>query len=80
MAGRGRPTGQYVPNDLLAHMVAALQQMNEKLHSLNQNPAPSPNSQPLAPQGPAKYRGLDEFCKQKPKQFQGEFAHDAASE
>ncbi|KAF1867923.1 hypothetical protein Lal_00042437 [Lupinus albus] len=35
---------------------------------------------PLIPPGPAEYRGLDEFCKQKPKQFQGGFALDAANE
>ncbi|KAF1866356.1 hypothetical protein Lal_00024366 [Lupinus albus] len=45
MAGRG--TSQNVPDDLLVQMVATLQQMNENLRSLNQNPAPSPSSQNL---------------------------------
>ncbi|KAF1885924.1 hypothetical protein Lal_00015419 [Lupinus albus] len=80
MAGRGRGTSQNVPNELLAQMVAALQQMNENLHCLNQNTTPSPSSQPLAPTEPAEYRGLGEFCKQRPQQFQGGFAPDAANE
>ncbi|KAF1863251.1 hypothetical protein Lal_00046624 [Lupinus albus] len=64
--GRGRGTSQNVSKDLLAQMVAALQQMNESLHNLNQNPAPSPSSQPLVPPGPAEYRGLDEICRRNP--------------
>ncbi|KAF1868258.1 hypothetical protein Lal_00018778 [Lupinus albus] len=76
MAGRG--TSQNVQNDLLVQMVAALQQMNENLRSLNQNPAPSPSSQNLVPPGPAEYQGLDEFCKRNPSQFHGGFAPDAA--
>ncbi|KAF1866075.1 hypothetical protein Lal_00013512 [Lupinus albus] len=59
MAGRGRGTSQNVPNELLAQMVAALQQMNENLHSLNQNTTLSPSSQPLAPTEPTEYRGLE---------------------
>ncbi|KAF1865910.1 hypothetical protein Lal_00033370 [Lupinus albus] len=78
MAGRG--TNQNVPNDLLVQMVAALQQMNENLHNLNQNHAPSPSSQPLVTPEPAEYRGLDEFCKRNPNQFHGGFAPDAAIE
>ncbi|KAF1869302.1 hypothetical protein Lal_00018394 [Lupinus albus] len=61
-------------------MVAALQQVNENLQSLNQNAAPSPSSHPLVPPRPVEYRGLDEFYKQKPKQFQGGSAPDAANE
>ncbi|KAF1865887.1 hypothetical protein Lal_00033345 [Lupinus albus] len=84
MAGRGRERGrgtsQNVPNDLLAQMVAALQQMNENLHNLNQNPAPSPSLQPLVPPGPVEYRGLYEFCRRNPSQFHGGFAPDAAIE
>ncbi|KAF1864702.1 hypothetical protein Lal_00032022 [Lupinus albus] len=38
MAGGG--TCHNVQNDLLVQMVAALQQMNENLRSLNQNPTP----------------------------------------
>ncbi|KAF1879619.1 hypothetical protein Lal_00033277 [Lupinus albus] len=72
MASRGSGTSQNVSNDLLAQMVAALQQVNENLQRLNQNASPSPSSDPLVPPGPAEYRGLDEFCKQKPKQFQGD--------
>ncbi|KAF1860094.1 hypothetical protein Lal_00027948 [Lupinus albus] len=64
MAGRG--TSQNVQNELLVQMVATLQQMNENLRSLNQNPAPSPSSQNLVPPGPAEYQGLDEFCKRNP--------------
>ncbi|KAF1869428.1 hypothetical protein Lal_00022917 [Lupinus albus] len=64
MAGRG--TSQNVQNDLLVQMVATLQQVNENLHSLNQNPTPSPSSQNLVPPGPAKYQGLDEFCRRNP--------------
>ncbi|KAF1894668.1 hypothetical protein Lal_00027046 [Lupinus albus] len=78
MAGSG--TSQNVPNDLLAQMVAALQHMNEKLHNLNQNHAPSPSLQPLVPPGPAEYRGLDEFCRRNPSQFHKGFAPDAAIE
>ncbi|KAF1889027.1 hypothetical protein Lal_00042996 [Lupinus albus] len=78
MAGRG--TSQNVPNDLLVQMVAALQQMNENLHNLNQNPVPSPSSQPLVPPGPTKYQGLDEFCIRNPSQFHRGFAPDAAIE
>ncbi|KAF1892978.1 hypothetical protein Lal_00008350 [Lupinus albus] len=66
MAGRGRRASQNVPNDLLAQMVAALQQVNENLHSLNHDTTPSPSSQPLAPPEPAEYRGLNEFCKRNP--------------
>ncbi|KAF1879620.1 hypothetical protein Lal_00033278 [Lupinus albus] len=80
MAGRGRGASQNVPNDLLAQMVVSLQQVNENLHSLNQNTTPSPSSQPLVPPEPAEYRGLGEFCKQKPKQFQGGFAPEAGDE
>ncbi|KAF1888803.1 hypothetical protein Lal_00036845 [Lupinus albus] len=61
-------------------MVAALQQMNENLRSLNQNPAPSPSTHNLVPPGPAEYQGLDEFCKRKLSQFHGGFAPDAALE
>ncbi|KAF1886031.1 hypothetical protein Lal_00021312 [Lupinus albus] len=57
MAGRERGASQNVPNDLLAQMVAALQQVNENLQNLNQNPTPSPTSQPLVPPGPTEYRG-----------------------
>ncbi|KAF1898408.1 hypothetical protein Lal_00042100 [Lupinus albus] len=78
--GRGRGTSQNVPNDLLAQMVVALQQVNENLHNLNQNPAPSPSSHPLVPPGPAEYRGLDEFCRRNPSQFHGGFAPDATIE
>ncbi|KAF1860167.1 hypothetical protein Lal_00033766 [Lupinus albus] len=49
MAGRGRGTSQNIPNDLLAPTVAALQQVNENLQSLNQNATPSPSSHPLVP-------------------------------
>ncbi|KAF1866027.1 hypothetical protein Lal_00013463 [Lupinus albus] len=80
MAGRGRGTSQNFPNDLLAQMVAALQQVNENLNSLNKNTTPSPSSQPLIPPESAEYRGLGEFYKQKLKQFQGGFAPDAADE
>ncbi|KAF1894780.1 hypothetical protein Lal_00021074 [Lupinus albus] len=76
----GRETNQNVQNELLVQMVATLQQMNENLHSLNQNPAPSPSSQNLVPPGSAEYQGLDEFCKRNPSQFQGGFAPDAALE
>ncbi|KAF1883341.1 hypothetical protein Lal_00042318 [Lupinus albus] len=62
------------------NMVAALQQMNENLRNLNQNPAPSPSSQPLVPPGPVEYQGLDEFCRRNPSQFQGGFAPDVAIE
>ncbi|KAF1877110.1 hypothetical protein Lal_00033560 [Lupinus albus] len=48
--------------------------------NLNQNTKPSPNSQLLVPPGPAEYRGLNEFCKQNPSQFQGGFAPDASNE
>ncbi|KAF1884418.1 hypothetical protein Lal_00033424 [Lupinus albus] len=78
MAERG--TSQNVPNDLLVQIVAALRQMNESLHNLNQNPAPSPSSQPLVPPEPAEYRGLDEFSKRNPSQFHSGFAPDAALE
>ncbi|KAF1855640.1 hypothetical protein Lal_00016902 [Lupinus albus] len=78
MAERG--TSQNVPNDLLVQMVAALHQMNESLHNLHQNPAPSSSSQPLIPPEPAEYRGLDEFCKRNPSQFHGGFAPDVALE
>ncbi|KAF1866097.1 hypothetical protein Lal_00045020 [Lupinus albus] len=54
MVGRGRGTSQNVLNELLAQMVAALQQINENLHSLNQNTTPSSSSQPLAPTEPAE--------------------------
>ncbi|KAF1879862.1 hypothetical protein Lal_00014162 [Lupinus albus] len=82
MAGRGRGRGasQNVPNDLLAQIVAALQQVNENLQNLNQNPTSSPNPHPLVPPGPAEYRGLDEFCRRNPTQFQGGFAPEAAIE
>ncbi|KAF1870700.1 hypothetical protein Lal_00026312 [Lupinus albus] len=80
MAGRGRGASQNVPNDLLGQMVAALQQVNENLHNLNQNPTPSPSSQPLVPPRPSEYRGLDEFCRRNPSQFHGGFAHDAVIE
>ncbi|KAF1866311.1 hypothetical protein Lal_00024316 [Lupinus albus] len=69
-----------VLNDLLAQMVAVLQQVNENLHSLNQNHAPSLSSQPLVPPGPAEYRGLDAFCRRNPSQFHGGFSPDAAIE
>ncbi|KAF1885777.1 hypothetical protein Lal_00008517 [Lupinus albus] len=78
MAERG--TSQNVPNDLLVQMVAALHQMNESLHNMNQNPTPSPSSQPLVPPEPVEYRGLNEFCKRNPSQFHGGFAPDAALE
>ncbi|KAF1884431.1 hypothetical protein Lal_00028309 [Lupinus albus] len=78
MAERG--TIQNVPNDLLVQMVAALRQMNESLHNLNQNPAPSPSSPPLVPPEPADYRGLDEFFKRNPSQFHGGFAPNVALE
>ncbi|KAF1898225.1 hypothetical protein Lal_00032991 [Lupinus albus] len=65
---------------LCEHMVAALQQVNENLHNLNQNSAPSPSSHPLVPPGPAEYQGLDEFCRRNPSQFHGGFAPDAAIE
>ncbi|KAF1881635.1 hypothetical protein Lal_00039851 [Lupinus albus] len=76
----GSRTSQKVPNDLLAQMVAALQHMNENLHNLNQNLAPSPSSQPLVPPGPTEFRGLDEFCRRNPNQFHGGFAPDPANE
>ncbi|KAF1883327.1 hypothetical protein Lal_00015120 [Lupinus albus] len=44
------------------------------------NTTPSPISQPLAPLEPAEYRGLNEFCKRNPSQFQGGFAPDASHE
>ncbi|KAF1882477.1 hypothetical protein Lal_00039125 [Lupinus albus] len=69
-----------VHNDLLVQMVATLQQMNENLRSLNQNPTLSSSSQNLVPPGPTEYRGLDEFCKRNPSQFHGGFAPDAALE
>ncbi|KAF1887829.1 hypothetical protein Lal_00023837 [Lupinus albus] len=75
--GRGRGSGQ---NDLLAQIAAVLMNMNENLQHLNQNATPSPSSQPLVPPGPAEYRGLDEFCRRNPSQFQGGFAPDAAIE
>ncbi|KAF1863298.1 hypothetical protein Lal_00031383 [Lupinus albus] len=78
MAGRGM--SQNVPNDLLAQMVAALQQVNANLHNLNQNPAPSPSSQKPVPPGPVEYQGLDEFCRRNPSQFHGGFAPNAALE
>ncbi|KAF1881565.1 hypothetical protein Lal_00021420 [Lupinus albus] len=78
--GRGRGTSQNVPNDLLAQMVAALQQVNENLHNLNQNLASSPSSHPLVPPGPIEYRGLDEFCRRNPSQFHGGFAPESAIE
>ncbi|KAF1888922.1 hypothetical protein Lal_00036635 [Lupinus albus] len=78
MAGRG--TRQDVQNELLVQMVATLQQMNENLRSLNQNPAPSLSSQNLVPPGPVEYQGLDEFCKRNSSQFHGGFAPDAALE
>ncbi|KAF1869772.1 hypothetical protein Lal_00017349 [Lupinus albus] len=80
MAGRGTGASQNVLNDLLAQMVAALQHVNENLQALNQNPAPSPSSQPLVPPGLAEYRGLDEFYRRNPSQFQGGFAPDATIE
>ncbi|KAF1879714.1 hypothetical protein Lal_00039769 [Lupinus albus] len=80
MAGRGRSASQNVTNDFFVQMVATLHHVNENLQSLNQNAAPSPSSQPLVPQGPAEYRGLDEFCRRNPSQFQGGFASDAAIE
>ncbi|KAF1894800.1 hypothetical protein Lal_00021094 [Lupinus albus] len=61
-------------------MVAALQQVNENLHNLNQNPTPSPSAHPLVPPEPAEYRWLDEFCRRNPNQFHGGFALDAAIE
>ncbi|KAF1858807.1 hypothetical protein Lal_00013730 [Lupinus albus] len=82
MAGRGRGRGanQNLPNNLLDQMLAALQQVNENLQNLNQNPTPSPNLHPLVPPGTAEYRGLDEFCWRNPTQFQGGFAPEAAIE
>ncbi|KAF1885850.1 hypothetical protein Lal_00042724 [Lupinus albus] len=77
---RGRGASQNVQSDLLAQMVAALQQMNENLCSLNQNPTPCPSMENLVPPGPAEYQGLNEFCKRKPSQFHGGFAPDAALE
>ncbi|KAF1892895.1 hypothetical protein Lal_00014081 [Lupinus albus] len=38
------------------------QVINENLQHLNQNINHHPNPPTLAPQGPAEYRGLDEFC------------------
>ncbi|KAF1870766.1 hypothetical protein Lal_00002665 [Lupinus albus] len=61
-------------------MVATLQQMNENLRSLNQNPAPSPSSQNLVAPEPAEYHGQNEFCKRNPCQFHEGFAPDAALE
>ncbi|KAF1858884.1 hypothetical protein Lal_00043019 [Lupinus albus] len=61
-------------------MVAASQQVNENLHNLNQNSAPSPSSHPLVPPGPAEYRGLDEFYRRNPSQFHGGFPPYAAIE
>ncbi|KAF1884362.1 hypothetical protein Lal_00033538 [Lupinus albus] len=78
MAGRG--TSQNVQNGLLVQMVVVLQQMNENLRNLNQNPAPSLSSQPLVPLGLAEYQGLDEFCRRNPSQFHEGFAPDAAIE
>ncbi|KAF1895754.1 hypothetical protein Lal_00037870 [Lupinus albus] len=75
--GRGRGSGQ---NDLLAQIAAVMMNMNENLQHLNQNATPSPSSQPLVPPGPAEYRGLDEFCRRNPSQFQGGFAPDATIE
>ncbi|KAF1892903.1 hypothetical protein Lal_00039977 [Lupinus albus] len=80
MAGRGRGTSQNVQNDLLVQMVATVQQMNENLRSLNQNPAPSPSSQNRVPPGPTDYQGLNEFCKRNPSQFHRGFSPDAALE
>ncbi|KAF1868301.1 hypothetical protein Lal_00000694 [Lupinus albus] len=60
MAGRGRGNRQ---NDLLAQMTVVLQNVNENLQHLNQNINHHPNPPPLAPQGPAEYRELDEFCR-----------------
>ncbi|KAF1863173.1 hypothetical protein Lal_00012483 [Lupinus albus] len=75
--GRGRGSGQ---NDLLAQIAAVLTNMNENLQHLNQNATPSLSSQPLVPPGPTEYRGLDEFYRRKPSQFQGGFAPNAAIE
>ncbi|KAF1892956.1 hypothetical protein Lal_00043229 [Lupinus albus] len=61
-------------------MVATLQQMNENLRSLNQNPAPSLSSQNRVPPGPTDYQGLNEFCKRNPSQFHRGFSPDAALE
>ncbi|KAF1888389.1 hypothetical protein Lal_00039311 [Lupinus albus] len=77
MAGRGRGFGE---NEILAHIVVVLKNMNENLQHLNQNAAQSPNPHPLAPQGPVDYRGLGEFCRRNPNQFEGGFAPDAANE
>ncbi|KAF1892228.1 hypothetical protein Lal_00036589 [Lupinus albus] len=77
MSGRGKGSGQ---NDLLAQIAALLTNMNENLQHLNQNATPSPSSQPLVPPGSAKYRGLDEFFRRNPSQFQGGFALDATIE
>ncbi|KAF1891423.1 hypothetical protein Lal_00017058 [Lupinus albus] len=80
MAGRERGTSQDVPNDLLAQMVAALQQMSENLQNLNRSVAPGPSSHPLVQQGPTEYRGLDKSCRRNPSPFQGGFALNAAIE
>ncbi|KAF1899604.1 hypothetical protein Lal_00019732 [Lupinus albus] len=77
MSGRGRGSCQ---NDLLAQIAAVLMNMNENLQHLNQNVTPSPSSQPLVPPRPVEYRGLNEFCRRNPSQFQGGFAPDAAIE
>ncbi|KAF1863054.1 hypothetical protein Lal_00018899 [Lupinus albus] len=80
MAGRVRGARQNVPNDLLAQMVEALQQMSENLQNLNQSVAPGPSSHTLVQQGPAEYRGLDKSCRRNPSPFQGGFDLNAAIE
>ncbi|KAF1860212.1 hypothetical protein Lal_00033408 [Lupinus albus] len=80
MAGRERGASQNVPNDLLAHMVAALQQMSENLQHLNRSMAPGPSSHTLVQQGPAEYRGLDKSCRRNLSPFQVGFTPNAAIE
>ncbi|KAF1872187.1 hypothetical protein Lal_00039347 [Lupinus albus] len=61
-------------------MTDVLQNVNENLQHLNQNINHHPNPPPLVPQGLAEYRGLDEFCRCHPSQFQGGFSPNAANE
>ncbi|KAF1862595.1 hypothetical protein Lal_00014135 [Lupinus albus] len=81
MSGRGRERGRESgQNDLLAQIAVVLMNMNENLQHLNQNVTPSPNPHPLLPQGSVEYRGLDEFCRRNPPQFEVGFAPGAAYE
>ncbi|KAF1884286.1 hypothetical protein Lal_00042938 [Lupinus albus] len=79
-AGRERGASQNVPNDLLAQMVAALQQMSENLQHLNRSVAPGPSLHTLVQQGQAEYRGLDKSCRRNPSPFQVGFTLNAANE